>query len=62
MKYPKLTQPAREQTVIDRFLGYEHRPDVRPGAFYDMKNLSGAKEPLLTVRPRRTVALSLIHI
>ncbi|MBO4212447.1 MAG: hypothetical protein J5878_07320 [Oscillospiraceae bacterium] len=54
MQYPKLKPIARRRVQVDAFRGYEHKPAVRAGAFYDMKNLSGERAPLLCVRRRRT--------
>ena len=56
MQLPMLKPTKRRRILIDRFRGYEQTPAVSAGAFYDMKNLSGERAPLLCVRRRRTVA------
>ena len=53
MQFPKLKPSTRRRVQIDAFRGYEHTPVVRVGAFYDMKNISGERAPLLRVRRRR---------
>ena len=55
MLLPMLKPTKRRRILIDRFRGYEQTPAVSAGAFYDMKNLSGERAPLLCVRRRRTV-------
>lgn len=54
MRYPKLKVSQQKRVMIDSFRGYEHTPAVSAGAFYDMKNLSGERAPLLCVRGQRT--------
>ena len=54
MRFPRLKPAPQKRVLIDSFRGYEHTASVRPGAFYDMQNLSGADAPLLSVRRRRT--------
>ena len=51
MRYPKLRALPRVRQRLETFYGYEHGENVRPGAFYDMCNLSSNAFPLLTVRP-----------
>ena len=53
MRFPKLKPAAQKRVLIDSFRGYEHTASIRPGAFYDMQNLSGIQSPLLCVRRRR---------
>ena len=53
MRFPFLKELQRRRSNIAFFYGYEHLQKVRPGAFYDMKNLSSDKYPLLSVRPDR---------
>ena len=55
MKYPKCKPLIRRKGLIGTFLGYEHLQKVRVGAFYDMRNLSADKYPLLSVRPDRQI-------
>ena len=53
MQYPKLEPLPRRKNLITSFYGYEHLEKVRPGAFYDMLNLSADRFPLCAVRPAR---------
>ena len=53
MQYPRLSPLPRRKSLISAFYGYEHLEKVRPGAFYDMKNLSADRFPLMSVRPAR---------
>lgn len=53
MRYPRLSPLPRRKSLISTFYGYEHLEKVRAGAFYDMKNLSADRFPLLGVRPER---------
>ena len=53
MHYPKLSRLPRRKGLISAFYGYEHLEKVRPGAFYDMLNLTADRFPLLCVRPSR---------
>ena len=55
MHYPPLNYIPRRRTQISSFYGYEHLEKVRPGAFYDMQNLSADRFPLLHVRPDRKI-------
>ena len=59
MRYPMMKPAPKKRVLIDSFRGLEHCPAVSAGAFYDMKNLSGLRAPLLCVRPRRTETRSL---
>ena len=59
MRFPTLNEPKRTRTTVSRFLGYEHLSEVRPGAFYEMQNLTGANAPELSVRPRRLTSQDL---
>lgn len=52
-EYPTLQAPYRSRRVIDRFVGYDHNPKIREGAFYHMENLSGDAYPLLSTRQKR---------
>ena len=53
MLYPRLSALDRRKELINVFYGYEHLEKVRPGAFYDMCNLSADRFPLLSTRPDR---------
>ena len=43
------------RAVLERFGGYDHRPVIPAGCWYDMENLSGDQLPLLSVRKARGV-------
>ena len=51
--YPRVRTQLTEQEVIDCFGGYDHRPRIADGAWYDTKNLSSDCAPLLSTRRRR---------
>ena len=59
MRFPRLKPAAQRRVLIDSFRGYEHNAVVSPGAFYDMKNLTGSPTPLISVRRRRILIPSL---
>ena len=53
MHFPYLRPGAQRRILIERFLGLDRRAGIPDGAFADMRNLSAAEYPLLSVRPRR---------
>ena len=53
MQYPKLRPRQRKRILMDRFLGYDARPEPAAGAFAAMENLSPDRLPHLCVRPKR---------
>ncbi len=53
MHFPHLAPAAQQRLSIRRFLGLDRRAGIPDGAFADMRNLSAAEYPLLSVRPRR---------
>ena len=50
---PQLTPGNQSILTTNAFRGYDHRELIADGAMFDMKNLSGDKSPLLTVRKKR---------
>lgn len=59
MLYPKLRKKAVRRQTVSAFGGYEHRLRTTEGAFYDTRNLSTERYPLLSVRKRRGEYLTL---
>ena len=59
MLYPKLRKKAVRRQTVSAFGGYEHRLRTSEGAFYDTRNLSTERYPLLSVRKRRGEYLAL---
>lgn len=53
MHFPALTPSRQTRIITDVFTGYDHRPRVPDGAFYETENLSSRQYPLLCTRPRR---------
>ena len=53
MYFAKMTAPAQQRVTLDRFLGFDGRMQCDKGAFAKMKNLSGYRYPVLSVRQRR---------
>ena len=53
MIFPSLTPSRQTRVTTDVFSGYDHRPRVPDGAFYDTMNLSSRQYPLLCTRLRR---------
>ncbi len=55
--YPTVRQTATTRRVTDTFLGYDHRPKIKDGEWYDMTNLTASRYPLMSSRdPRGTAA------
>ena len=59
MLYPKLRKKAVRRQTVSAFGGYEHRLRTSEGAFYDTRNLSTERYPLLSVRKWRGEYLTL---
>ncbi len=59
MLYPKLKKKRVYTHTLSSFRGYERRMRTSEGAFYDTKNLSCERYPLLTVRQRRGLCATL---
>ena len=60
MQFPFLTPSRQTRIVTDVFTGYDHRPRVADGAFYQTENLSSRQYPLLCTRPRRGIVKTLV--
>ena len=50
---PLLSSLKSGRKLIDSFLGYDHNLKIRPGAFYEMENMTSSCYPLLANRPQR---------
>lgn len=59
MFYPKLKPLRSRRVTTDHFRGYEHRPHIPDGAFFETENLSGDQYPLLSGRKRRGLMATL---
>lgn len=55
MKLPRLNRIPVTREMVDVFGGYDHRPRIDTGAFYDMENLTSDQYPVLAPRPRRGI-------
>ena len=53
--YPMLRVPAAGRQMLDSFGGYNHNERIGDGEFFDMKNLSSHKYPLLSPRKKRGI-------
>lgn len=60
MAFRKLPVRAKTRDMVDTFLGYDHNLRIPEGAFYEMKNLSSDKYPVLSPRPGRATALNIM--
>lgn len=58
MKLPYLNEIKSSREFIDVFRGYNHNLRIGDGEFYDMKNLSSDKYPVLSTRQARGVEYS----
>ncbi len=56
MRYPFLDNIKKEREMTSAFLGYEHTPSCREGAFYDTQNITTELYPVLTQRHRRGIS------
>ena len=50
---PQMDWEYSERSVTDVFAGYDHRPKIADGAFFDTENMSTASYPLMTNRKKR---------
>ena len=58
--YYKTIQPTENTKQITKtFLGYNHRPVIEDGEFYDTKNLTCDKWPLMSPRKKRIIELNI---
>ena len=55
MEYPTLNVKQKSRQMTDAFLGYNHNLRIGDGEFYDMKNMTSDRYPILTPRGRRGV-------
>ena len=55
MNYPKLTPLKETAKNVSRFAGYNHQLRIGDGEFYDMKNLSSDRYPVLAPRGKRGI-------
>ena len=55
MEYPKLTPLRETARNLTSFGGYNHNPRISEGEFYDMKNLTSDRYPLLSPRAPRGI-------
>ena len=55
MQYPTLTELNTGREMVDTFLGYDHTDRIGSGEFYDMRNLTGDRYPILSQREGRKV-------
>lgn len=53
MIYPTLQPQASTRDMVNTFRGYNHNMRIGAGEFYDMKNLTSDKYPLLSPRGQR---------
>lgn len=53
MLLPELNSGNQSQLQTTVFLGYDHNPVIKDGAWYDMENMTGDQTPLLAVRQKR---------
>ena len=53
--FPFLRPQARQQLLTAYFSGYDHHATAKDGAFWDTKNLTTERYPMLTVRKKRGV-------
>ena len=54
--FASLTPARQSRVVTDVFRGYDHRPRIPDGSFYNTQNLSARHYPLLSTRLPRAVA------
>ena len=55
MKYPKLREIPTTRDMISAFKGYNHNIRIEDSEFYDMKNLTSDRYPVLSPRAQRGV-------
>ena len=53
MRFPALTPRPRSRETLDTFGGYNHNLRIGENEFYDMKNMTSQRFPVLSVRPPR---------
>ena len=55
MEYPTLNVKQKSRQMTDAFLGYNHNLRIGDGEFYDMKNMTSDRYPILAPRGKRGV-------
>lgn len=60
MSFTKLPYRPQTRELMDKFLGYDLRPDAPEGSFVDMRNLSSDLFPKLSPRKGRSTALNIM--
>ena len=50
---PEISYIEQSKDIIDRFGGYNHTETIQDGQFYEMKNVSADKFPVLSARNKR---------
>jgi len=60
MKLPVMNVIKQKVDGVTHFTGLDHRPKVRATAFYNMRNMSGEKLPVMSTRKRRTYLRTLL--
>lgn len=58
MKYPKLKELPTNRQMVDTFRGYNHNLRINDGEFFDMKNMTSDRYPVLSPRGARGVYAS----
>ena len=61
MRYPVLHEIKQSAGGITRFTGLDHRLKARDTAFYDMRNMSGEKLPVMSTRRKRRYLRTLLN-
>lgn len=55
MNYPYLNEMETKRKITDNFRGYNHNLKIARNEFFDMKNMSSAKYPLISPRRKRGI-------
>ena len=53
MRLPAMNVIKKQTDGVTRFTGLDHRPKVKQTAFWDMRNMSGEKLPVMAARKKR---------
>lgn len=53
MRYPFINEIEESRNMTTYFLGYQHKLSAEDGAFFDMKNITADKFPILAPRHKR---------
>lgn len=60
MRLPVMNVIKQKTEGVTRFTGLDHRPKMRPTAFYDMRNMSGEQLPVMSTRKKRAYLRTLL--